>query len=232
MGARDSGVGKQRPSCRVCARPRPTGPALPRPARGTTLPRRPCAASAAAASSSRLGRGARGAGGTQWLRGASGWPACAGCCSTSQACCTTAVRAAARRSQALWRRWRGEWAAQAASSARRCAQPGPVGRCRGAGRGCCSGPAPPGERRAGPGRIALQTLGVPGIRRPWVSPGPLLVRVALLSNRAASLLAVERLECGKSEFRCGVSVQPTPDFEDLVRKNVKSSLYCFILVTC
>lgn len=33
MGARDSGVGKQRPSCRVCARPRPTGPALPRPAR-------------------------------------------------------------------------------------------------------------------------------------------------------------------------------------------------------
>lgn len=55
--------------------------------------------------------------GAPWPRGASGWLACAGCCSTSRACCTTAARAAARRSRAPWRRWRGEWAALAASCA-------------------------------------------------------------------------------------------------------------------
>lgn len=138
----------------------------------------------------------------QWPLGASVWPACAGCCSTSRACCTTAVRAAASRSPAPWRRWRGEWAALAVVKA---GQPGVCSRLwplpgpgrGGAERGGASVlalPAPrrpedhqPGEDQPGEDRPAEDPIAA----RLCKVPGPVPVRAAL-SSRVATR------HCGRS----------------------------------
>lgn len=204
--------------------PRPLGPH--RPPR-TTLPRRPCAASPVqfpAATRDAESEEAEVLSRARWLRGASGWPASAGCCSTSRASCSMAARTASYPSRAPWRRWRGEWAALAAGPGgredARAAGSHTGGFWRppgGRGRGCRAGPAP--SLRAHPGRTpspALPQRRVPGACWSQLPGSPLASRRCPAVG--TGLAALSRV----------VSAQ----FPRTSDKDLKSSRCCFTSIIC